>query len=208
MVGVGVAVVVVVGVVVGVGVVVAVGVAVGVAVEVEVVVVVGVAVEVVVEVMDTKRFILRDSSIRDRLIVWLNAQQLDAEKPLEAIFRPYKKNRSLAQNSLMWMWLGIIANHLRDEHGLKTNSEDLKAYFQSLYLGMRNYEDPDGQLGVRHRGTSELKAHEFTEFLNRIDVYAGSELGLRLPHPEDLYYEAMQNQPRIGKGITIEGELA
>lgn len=142
--------------------------------------------------MDKKVFTLRDSAIRDRMKCFADGIQIDPEKPIDVIFQPHKKNRSLAQNNLLWMWLGRMANFLREEHGLKTNSDDLKDYFQREYLGHKDYEVPsEDALVTRLIGTSELNAAQFTEFLNRIDVYAGAELGLKLPHPEDLYYEAM-----------------
>lgn len=142
--------------------------------------------------METKRYILRDASIRNRLKVKLDAMELDPQKPFEVLIRPYKKNRSLAQNNLMWKWLGVIVNDLRDEHGLKTNSDDLKDYFQREYLGHKDYivTSEDGEI-TRLRGTSELNTAQFTEFLNQIEVYANAELGINLPHPEDIYYEAM-----------------
>ena len=150
-----------------------------------------------IDYMETKRYILRDASIRNRLKVKLDAMELNSEKPFEVLIRPYKKNRSLAQNNLMWKWLTVIANHLRDEHGLQTTDEDLKSYYQSLYLGIRAYEMPGKtQPHGRIRGTSELNTAEFTEFLNRIEVYANAELGINLPHPEDIYYEALGiNEP-------------
>ena len=141
--------------------------------------------------MNTKRYILRDSSIRDRLITNLNALEIDQAAPLEVTIKLYKKNRSLAQNNLLWKWLAEIANHVRSEHGIKTDSISLKEEFQHRFLGYLDYTDSQGWKNPRIRGTSELNTSEFTEFLNQIEIYASSELGLLLPHPEDLYYEAL-----------------
>ena len=141
--------------------------------------------------METKRYILRDATIRNRLKVKLDAMELNPEKPFEVIIRPYKKNRSVAQNSLMWKWLTEIRNKLSEEHGLMCDPEGLKEEFQDRFLGLVTYRCSDGSLAQRLKGTSELNTAEFTEFLNRIEVYANSELGINLPHPEDLYYEAL-----------------
>lgn len=138
-------------------------------------------------------FILRDNGIRDRCNTFIDTVEIGDDKPIKKVtIEDYKKDRSAAQNRLMWMWLNQLARHLQDEHGLKTTSEDMKDYFQRGYLGNRPYVDPSTK-GTRIRviGTSELDTAQFTEFLNHIDVYAGSELGLTLPHPEDVYYEAM-----------------
>lgn len=137
------------------------------------------------------RYILRDSRIRDRLKVYLDSLVLDQEKPLEVLIKPYKKNRSLAQNNLMWEWLGVIVNHLRDEHGTYTTDDDLKAEFQDKFLQRRVYTSSVGEQKTRATGTSKLNTAQFTEFLSRIEVYANSELGVSLPHPADDYYEAM-----------------
>lgn len=158
--------------------------------------------------METKRYILRDSGIRDRLKVYLDTLELGGDDVLEVIVRPYKKNRSLAQNNLLWMWLTEIANFIREEYGAVMmeqmgsvpTPEDLKDYFQRQFLGFKAYPLPDIKYcAERVRGTSDLNTKEFSEFLNRIDIYAGSELGLKLSHPEDLYQEAMdrhENPPR------------
>ena len=141
--------------------------------------------------METKRYILRDASIRNRLKVKLDAMELDPQKPYEVLIRPYKKNRSLAQNNLMWKWLTKISNHLNDDHGISASPEDLKDEFQKRWLPIKNITDSQGLMTTRIIGTSELNTAEFTEFLNRIEVYATAELGINLPHPEDLYYEAL-----------------
>lgn len=146
--------------------------------------------------MNKKLFILRDSTIRDRLKVYLDTLSLGPdEKPLKVTIEPYKANRSLAQNNLMWLWLTALSNFLRQEHGLDCTPEDLKDHFQRTFLGWRSYEVKDlfsdkPLVVTRQLGTSELKVAPFTEFINEIEIYANNA-GLQLAHPEDIYYEAM-----------------
>ena len=140
---------------------------------------------------DKKQWILRDRSIRERLIVWLNGLDINLEKPLRVLVEPYKKNRSLAQNSLMWLWLNQMAKTLQVEHGVKADSEGLKQYFQEKWLGYKAVWIDEERMYKRVIGTSELNTAQFTEFLQQIEAYAASELGMTLPHPEDQYYEAM-----------------
>ena len=140
---------------------------------------------------EKKVFILRDSSIRDSAKTYLDTLSLGPdEKPWKVTIEPYKKNRSLAQNSLLWLWLTRLSNFLRNENGLNTMPEDLKDHFQRTYLGNRPYQ-LDGKTYVRLVGTSDLNTAQFTDFLNRIEEYANNA-GLNLPHPEDMYYEAME----------------
>lgn len=152
---------------------------------------------------ETKVFILRDNAIRDRFTVAVNAIPIGDDEPLiKGTLEVYRKDRSAAQNRLMWMWLGEISRHLYDERGIKNTAEDLKDHFQRNYLGWRMYNNPGNPSvseatinnpvsATRVIGTSELNTAQFTEFLTHIDVYASAELGLTLPHPEDVYYEAM-----------------
>lgn len=136
-----------------------------------------------------KRFILRDSSVKGVACVAINA--LPQEPVFEVIIREYKKNRSLAQNNLLWMWLTEISKFLDIEHGIKCTPDNLKVEFQERFLGHTTYAKSDGTLGQVLRGTSGLNTAQFTDFMTRIEVYAQSELGCRLPHPEDMFYEAM-----------------
>ena len=142
--------------------------------------------------MNTKRYILRDSSVRAVLKTHLDFLVINDENPtMEVIIRPHKKNRTLAQNCLMWDWLTQIAVFLDREHGVKTIPRYLKEEFQERFLGYRSYVKTDGTIGRKLVGTSEITVKPFTEFLNNIEVYARSELGVNLTHPEDYYYEAM-----------------
>ncbi len=140
--------------------------------------------------MDKRVHILRTSGDRDRYKVYLDTLPLGQdEKPVKATTELYKKNRSLAQNNLMWKWLTELSYFLRNEHGLGASPEDLKYHFQNVHLGRRLYETGEGS-HYRPIGTSELNTAQFTEFLNRVEEYA-NHAGLNLPHPEDIYYEAM-----------------
>lgn len=112
--------------------------------------------------------------------------------PIKVKIEPYKKNRSLAQNNLMWMWLTEIAKFLNNEHGIKAKPEDLKVEFQGRWLGYKTCVHSSGGYFDKLIGTSELTTPMFTEFLNQMEIYANSELGMQLPHPEDMYYEAMR----------------
>ena len=137
-----------------------------------------------------KVHILRTSGDRDRYKVYLDTLPLGPdEKPVKATTELYKKTRSLAQNNLMWKWLAELSNFLRNDHGTNATPEDLKDHFQRTHLGNRPYE-LDGQMRIRLVGTSDLNTAQFTEFLNRIEEYSNNA-GLILPHPEDIYYEAM-----------------
>lgn len=143
------------------------------------------------------RRVLRSLEILKAVIGLLQAlyeyYKRDQTKAFEVIIRPYRKNRSLAQNNLMWLWLTRIAReyaHARDEKEDWYDPKVWKEEFQSKFLGYRVVNTPSGER-PHLIGTSELNTAAFSAFLNDIEHYAGSALEISLPHPEDIYYEAM-----------------
>lgn len=140
----------------------------------------------------TKRFRLREGGGRGAVIVAINA--LPQEGDYDVILREHKSDRSLAQNNLMWMWLTIIAREYaqaRDEAKDWYSPEEWKEEFQEKFLGYKAVRMPSGTKN-RLIGTSELTTRQFTAFLEDMEHYCGSVLNITLPHPEDVYYEALR----------------
>lgn len=90
--------------------------------------------------------------------------------------------RSLSQNALMWMWFACIA----DETG--QDRHDIHAHYCWKFLS-RPIEW-NGTFEIVSGGTSNLSTEEMTDFLNRIQADAASELGITLPTPEDRAFES------------------
>jgi len=91
---------------------------------------------------------------------------------VEVRVKKYRKQRSTDQNSLYWMWLGIIGDDLGYD------ADELHATFKAMFL-----TDLSKKLPLV-RSTTALNTQEFSLYLERIDRQA-SELGIVLPHPED-----------------------
>lgn len=94
--------------------------------------------------------------------------------------------RSISQNALMWMWFNCIA------HETGQNKTDIYDYYRMLFL-TREVIINGKEVSVSS-GTSSLDTRQFTEFLNNIQSDAASEFGIRLPTPEDMYWEEFQNE--------------
>ena len=93
------------------------------------------------------------------------------------------EKRSIAQNDLMWMWFTCI----QDATG--TPKEDVKLYYQSKFL--RKWVSLAGEVPTMVvLETSKLTTEQFTKFLNNIQADAASELGITLPTPDDLHWQA------------------
>ena len=89
--------------------------------------------------------------------------------------------RSIDQNSLMWMWFTCISR----ETGTPVN--DVHDYYCSKFL-RKQIVWSDTQRTVVE-GTSKLSKERMTDFLNNVQADAETEFGIRLPLPEDKYYE-------------------
>lgn len=61
-----------------------------------------------------KRFILRNNGNRDSCKTHLDTLELDADKPMEVLIRPHRRNRSAAQQALMWIWHDQWSAHFGD----------------------------------------------------------------------------------------------
>jgi len=97
-----------------------------------------------------------------------------------------KDRRSISQNSLMWMWFECISRETGQ------NRLDIYDYYRTMYLSrIITVNEKEVQVSS---GTSSLDTKQFTEFLNHVQADAASEFGIKLPTPEDLYWEEFSNE--------------
>ena len=99
---------------------------------------------------------------------------LDIATVYEVTIKPYKRNRSLEQNSLMWKWYSIIA----DDLGYTT--EEIHEEFMRKLLIPITMQTPSGMVEVY--STKKLKVKEMTAYLEGIERTA-TEMGISLPRP-------------------------
>ena len=91
------------------------------------------------------------------------------------------EKRSIAQNDLMWMWLSCI------ERETGTPKDDIYMYYCKRFLC--KVIEVGGHQEKIYNTSSKLNKEQMTEFLNKIQADAASELGIRLPLPEDRFFE-------------------
>jgi len=107
----------------------------------------------------------------------------DVDKAIIDI-RPYKVTRSTAQNSLLHLWIGLIAQELG------YTNDAMKTILVEKFLGYEQVKTKSDKVIKTLRSTSKLKVDEFAQFLTDIDMFM-AEWQFTLPHPDDLYYTAM-----------------
>lgn len=133
------------------------------------------------------KFIISDHRSRQAVIDYLQRIP-DNGKRFDVSILAHREKRSITQNKLYWMWVGIIA----DEIGY-TNRDELHEVFKMMFLGSKNVEIAD----ITHKiplSTMSLDTAGFTHFLERLEAWAGSELGVILPHPEDAYWAEFEQR--------------
>lgn len=118
--------------------------------------------------------ILRDDANRKHAINLI--ANLNLSKPWEITVTPYRKKRSLNQNSMYWKWIGIIAAY--SGHSIA----DIHLYCKGEFLTPKI----SSVMGKNFQSltTTNLSTLEMSEFMTAVNAWATSELGLFLPVPE------------------------
>ena len=96
------------------------------------------------------------------------------------------EKRSIPQNDLMWMWLTCI------ERETGTPKDDVYMYYCKKFL-MKTIQVGNKMERI-YNTSSKLNREQMTEFLNKIQVDAATELGITLPKPEDRFFEQFYAQ--------------
>lgn len=141
--------------------------------------------------------LLRTDIDRQRLIGFI--QGLDLSKPRKVAIKEIRSKRSDAQNSLLWMWNGLIQAHLRDSYGQIASSEQWHEILVAKLWPSEVHpvELPDGtKYKVGRAKTSKFNIQQMTTYLELLDAYCAEHLGLLLPHPQDLMY-AIYGERRV-----------
>ena len=122
----------------------------------------------------------RQGAVLDRSAVhrWLDNQlDLMPNGVRELVFRKQEKRRSNDQNRLLWLWLTCIANETGND------KQDLHDYYCRKFLS--HTVTINGKPETVSTGTSGLNTETMAYFLDKVQADAASELGIRLPSPED-----------------------
>jgi len=124
--------------------------------------------------MTNKRWVLRDDTIRDLCLSWLGAIEVDKDRLLEVVVKPYKKNRSLEQNDMFHAWCGTIA----DTTG--HSKQEIKQIMVESTFGTEEFLNLQGRTRTRLKETSGMTVGEMSELLERT-IQIGIELGAEVP---------------------------
>lgn len=120
----------------------------------------------------------------DKGVVKQAIDQLDMTvgKTYSISITTHRKIRTIPQHRLYWLWLTCIS----EETG--NDKETLHEYFKQEFLG-RIIVKIFKQEVYPCKTTTGLNTKEYTTYLERIKVFAASELGIVLPEPKDRHFQ-------------------
>ncbi len=147
---------------------------------------------------------MKISTETDRQRVIFKIQGINLKQPWVVSAEPYKKDRSLAQNRLSFMWYSELGKHSGNGKEYERNyckftygceivieyeeGNTFNAFYEKL---INNYTYEECLEAMEFIQVSSLmKVKAFYDYLTQIERYA-TEHGWRLTHPDDIYYEAM-----------------
>lgn len=122
--------------------------------------------------------ILRNEQVRANAIALISG--LNPNRTYSVEIKEYRKNRSMAQNRLYWMWVNMLAKDIGYE------PEELHETFKARFLGVEE-RMIFGAPAFIPRSTAKLNANEFTTYLEMIEQFSLA-MNIRLPHPEEYHY--------------------
>lgn len=98
-----------------------------------------------------------------------------------------KKKRSISQNSLYWLYVNYIANDTGNDR--EAIHDELRRMFLPVNSGLLGNKEI-----YSLTSTTSLDTLQFTQFIDKIVVWASSELGIILPNPEDKIFEEFKEK--------------
>ena len=122
----------------------------------------------------------------DRNMVIAYIQRLDIKTKLYTVDVTEKRaGRSISQNSLYWLWLTCI------EHETGNNRDDLHDIFKHKFI-LPTEVEMFGEKIMKWT-TTDKDTSQFKNYLDKIQIFASTELGIKLPDPEDQYWDEFYN---------------
>lgn len=119
------------------------------------------------------------SNIMDRLRYRLN-HVVNGEYTI--VVKKKDTKRTSQQNRLYRKWLTII------EEATGQDADMLHEFFKNKFLDIP-VESIFGEDVKRNISTTKLSTIEFTNYLDKINAFVSTELGIRLPQPNDVFFE-------------------
>lgn len=126
----------------------------------------------------------------DKAAVKEYIDELPDGKPFSVVIVRWQSKRTMDQNRLYWLWLNCIAK----DGELGYTAEELHCVFAQKFLGARQKIMYGESALVDVPSTRRLDTKEFSAYLEKIETFANTELGIPLPNPQDKYFNQFYEQ--------------
>ena len=131
-----------------------------------------------------KRFVLRFEG--QKRVICDQVNELPADGTIEVTMKTLKTTRSLEQNHLYWMWVGIMADNIGYTKNQMHDALRGDLLEPASYPCLRTNKTKQ-----RLRSTTELSVKDMTAYLEAVDQFAAEFFGIVLPRPDEQYAIAM-----------------
>ncbi|MDY0036705.1 MAG: recombination protein NinB [Zoogloea oleivorans] len=128
-----------------------------------------------------REFVLRGPSVWKALVAFVKANAkaaCDARKPLRVIVTSSERKRSAEQNARLWKAVYEQIEQQSWVNGRQYDKDTWHEYLAEKFLPKKEVEMPDGTMRLRRKSTTELTISEFGEYMQAVEAYAASELGV------------------------------
>lgn len=113
--------------------------------------------------------------------------KLPVGKRYDVTVKIHRDKRTVDQNRLLFLWIGCIS------HETGYFKDEVHEIFKKKFLGTETFE-MWGEKVERVRSTTSLDTKQFSHYLEKIQQFASSEMGIILPDPKDKYFEQFYQQ--------------
>lgn len=116
----------------------------------------------------------------DRNMIIAQIQRLDLSRSYTVEITEKRKSRSISQNNLYWLWLTCI------EFETGNGRNYMHEYYKNEFIIPDIIEVLGKKIEVRT--TTDKDTLKFKFYLDKIQTHASMEFGIKLPDPDDQYW--------------------
>lgn len=132
------------------------------------------------------RFPLSTARERQHAIDYINALPFPDAGTKSRYFADITRKsppRSHDQNRLYWLWIACICQETGND------KDDVHEEFKRMFLGTERVKI-FGHGRNKPRSSKDLNTAQFKVYLDRIQIFANTELSIILPDPDDRYWDS------------------
>lgn len=119
------------------------------------------------------------ATVEQRDFAAAQVSALDMSRPWSVTIKQHRPKRSLNQNNLLHQWIHIISDATGNDF------DDAKNALKDLFLPLKVVRVGKNERMVRPE-TSSLDVSQMSNFMDKVQAFAATELGLTLPTPDNL----------------------